>query len=61
MLQPQAEGTLLRGSSGGPLSLNDLRSLVMCAAYGAGLDGSQPRRPLEQIDLVLPALRDMTG
>jgi len=22
---------------------------------------SQPRRPLEQIDLVLPALRDMTG
>ena len=107
-LQPQAEGTLLRGSSGGPLPLNDVRSLVMYAAYDAGLDGadevtfqalrhtylvyllrqgirfadigrivgrlpqeelaaymrftpSQPRRPLEQIDPVLPALRDVTA
>jgi len=106
--QPQAEGTVLRGPSGGPLPLDDVRSLVMYAAYDAGIDGadevtlrtlrhtylvyllrqgirfadigrivgrlpqeelagymrfapSQPRRPLEQIDLVLPALRDMTG
>jgi len=106
--QPQAEGTVLRGPSGGPLPLHDVRSLVMYAAYDAGIDGadevtlrtlrhtylvyllrqgirfadigrivgrlpqeelagymrfapSQPRRPLEQIDLVLPALRDMTG
>jgi len=103
-LQPEAEGTLLRSPSGGPLPLDDIRSLVMYAAYDAGLDGadevtpralrhtylvyllrqgirfadigrivgrlppqelaaymryapSQPRVPLEQIDLTLPALR----
>ena len=91
----------MRGPSGGPLPLDDIRSLVMYAAYDAGLDGadevtlrtlrhtylvyllrqgirfadigrivgrlpqdeltaymrfapSQPRLPLEQIDLVLP-------
>jgi len=106
--EPQAEGTVLRGPSGGPVPLDDIRSLVMYAAYDAGLDGadevslralrhtylvyllrqgirfadigrlvgrlpqeelaaymrlapSQPRRPLEQIDPVLPALRDITG
>jgi len=104
-LQPQAAGTVLRGPSGGPLVLDEIRSLVMYAAYDAGLDGpdevtlrtlrhtylvyllrqgvrfadigrivgrlpqeelaaymrlapSQPRQPLEQIELVLPALRD---
>jgi len=107
-LQPEAAGTLLRSPSGGPLPLDDIRSLVMYAAYDAGLDGadevtpralrhtylvyllrqgirfadigrivgrlppeqlaaymryapSQPRLPLEQIDLVLPALRDSAG
>jgi polysaccharide biosynthesis transport protein len=107
-LQPEAAGTLLRGPSGGPLPLDDIRSLVMYAAYDAGLDGadevtpralrhtylvyllrqgirfadigrivgrlpqqelsaymryapSQPRLPLEQIDLILPGLREMTG
>jgi succinoglycan biosynthesis transport protein ExoP len=107
-LQPQAEGHVLRGASGGPLPLDDIRSLVMYAAYDAGLEGadevtlrtlrhtylvyllrqgirfadigrivgrlpqddlaaymrftpSQPRVPLEQIDPVLPALRDTTG
>jgi len=106
--QPQAEGTVLRGPTGGPLPLDDVRSLVMYAAYDAGLDGpdevtlralrhtylvyllrqgirfadigrivgrlpqeelatymryapSQPRQPLEQIDPVLPALRDIDG
>jgi succinoglycan biosynthesis transport protein ExoP len=106
--QTQPEGTVLRSSSGGPLPLEDIRSLVMYAAYDAGLDDadevtlralrhtylvyllrqgirfadigrivgrlpqeelaayvrfapSQPRQPLEQIDPVLPALRDMTG
>jgi integrase len=106
--QPQAEGTVLRSPSGGPLPLDDVRSLVMYAAYDAGLDGadevtlralrhtylvhllrqgirfadigrivgrlpqeelaaymrltpSQPRRPLEQIDPVLPALREAIG
>ena len=106
--QPQAEGAVLRGPSGGPLPLDDIRSLVMYAAYDAGLDGadevslralrhtylvyllrqgirfadigrivgrlpqeelaaymrfapSQPRQPLEQIDPVLPALRDMAA
>jgi len=104
--QPQAEGSVLRGPSGGPLPVDDLRSLVIYAAYDAGLGGadevslralrhtylvyllrqgirfadigrivgrlpqeelaaymrfapSQPRQPLEQIDPVLPALRDM--
>jgi integrase len=103
-LQPDATGSLLRSPSGGPLPLDDIRSLVMYAAYDAGLDGadevtpralrhtylvyllrqgirfadisrivgrlppqelaaymryapSQPRLPLEQIDLTLPALR----
>jgi integrase len=107
-LQPQAEGTLLHSSSGGPPPLDDVRNLVMYAAYDAGLDGadevtlptlrhtylvyllrqgirfadigrivgrlpqeelaaymrftpSQPRRPLEEIDPVLPALRKETG
>ena len=106
--QPEAVGTLLLGPSGGPLPLDDVRSLVMYAAYDAGLDGpdevtpqalrhtylvyllrqgirfadigrivgrlppqelaaymryapSQPRVPLEQIDLVLPALRDSSS
>jgi polysaccharide biosynthesis transport protein len=106
--QPEAAGTLLRSPSGGPLPLDDVRSLVMYAAYDAGLDGpdevtpralrhtylvyllrqgirfadigrivgrlppqelaaymryapSQPRLPLEQIDLVLQALRDATA
>jgi polysaccharide biosynthesis transport protein len=105
--EPQAEGTVLLdpGPSGDPLPIDDVRSLVMYAAYDAGLDGaddvtlrtlrhtylayllrqgirfadigrivgrlpqqeltaymrfapSQPRLPLEQIDLILPALRD---
>jgi len=107
-LQPEAAGTLLRSPSGGRLPPDDLRSLVMYAAYDAGLDGpdevtpqalrhtylvyllrqgirfadigrivgrlppqelaaymryapSQPRRPLEEIDLIPPALRDTTG
>jgi integrase len=107
-LQPQAEGTVLRGPSGGRLPVEDLRSLVMYAAYDAGIDGadevtlrtlrhtylvyllrqgirfadigrivgrlpqeelaaytrfapSQPRLPLEQIELTLPALRDVAG
>jgi uncharacterized protein involved in exopolysaccharide biosynthesis len=107
-VQPQAQGTVLRSPSGGPLPVDDVRSLVMYAAYDAGLDGpdevtprtlrhtylvyllrqgirfadivriigrlpqeelaaymrsapSQPRLPLEQIDLVLPAFRDTTG
>src|SRR6266850_8428128 len=106
--QPEAAGTLLRGPSGGPLPLDEVRSLVMYAAYDAGLDGpdevtpralrhtylvyllrqgirfadigriagslppqelaaymryapSQPRLPLEQIDLVLPALRGLSA
>jgi polysaccharide biosynthesis transport protein len=108
VLHPQAAGAVLRSPSGGPLPLDDIRSLVMYAAYDAGIDGadevtprtlrhtylvyllrqgirfadigriagrlpqqelaaymrfapSQPRRPLEQIELVLPALRDITG
>ena len=107
-LQSQAEGTVLRSPSGGRLPLEDARSLVMYAAYDAGLDGpdevtprtfrhtylvyllrqgirladigrivgrlpqeelaaylrfapSHPRQPIEQIELVLPALRDITG
>jgi succinoglycan biosynthesis transport protein ExoP len=107
-LQPQAEGDVLRGASGGPLPLDDIRSLVMYAAYDAGLEGadevtlrtlrhtylvyllrqgirfadigrivgrlpqdeltaymrfapSQPRQPLEQIELVMPGLRDISG
>ena len=93
--EPQADGRLLRGPSGDPLSLDDVRSQVMYAAYDAGLDGpdevtpralrhtyigrivgrlppqelaaymryapSQPRLPLEEVDLLLPALRDMAG
>jgi len=107
-LQSPAEGTVLRSRAGGPLPLDDVRSLVMYAAYDAGLEGadevtlpalrhtylvhllrqgirfadigqivgrlpqeelaaymrfapSQPRRPLDQIDPVLPALRDVTA
>jgi succinoglycan biosynthesis transport protein ExoP len=107
-LQPRAEGHVLRSPSGGPLPFDDVRSLVMYAAYDAGLDGAdevtprvlrhtylayllrqgirfadlgrivgrlpqeelagymrfaqaQPRLPLEQIDPVLPALRDPTA
>ena len=106
--QVQAEGTVLCGPSGGSLPVDDLRNLVIYAAYDAGLDGadevslralrhtylayllrqgirfadigriagrlpqeelaaymrlapSQPRRPLEEIDPVLPALRDTTA
>jgi integrase len=106
--QPEVAGTLLHSPAGGPLSLDDIGSLVMYAAYDAGLDGadeatpralrhtylvyllrqgirfadigriigrlpphelsaymryapSQPRRPLEQIDLTLPALRDLSA
>ena len=106
--QLRTEGPLLRSSSGGPLPLDDIRNLVMYAAYDAGLDGadevtlrslrhtylayllrqgirfadigrivgrlphdelaaymrftpSQPRLPLEQIELVMPGLRDITG
>lgn len=104
---PQPEGTLLRSPSGGPWPLGDIHSLLMYAAYDAGIDGadevtpralrhaylvyllrqgirladigrivghlppeeltaymrfapSRPRLPLDQIDLVLPALRDLT-
>jgi polysaccharide biosynthesis transport protein len=107
-LQPQAAGVVLRSTSGGPLPLDDIRSLVMYAAYDAGIEGadevtprtlrhtylayllrqgirladvgriagrlpqeelaaymrfapSQPRQPLEQIELVLPAFRDIAG
>src|SRR5262249_25445721 len=107
-LPPRAEGHILRGEAGGPLPLDDIRSLVMYAAYDAGIEGadevtlrtlrhtylvyllrqgirfadigrivgrlpqdelaaymrfapSQPRVPLEQIDSVLPALRDVAG
>jgi integrase len=106
--QPQAAGVVLRSPSGGPMPLDDIRSLVMYAAYDAGIDSAdevtprtlrhtyliyllrqgirfadigqivgrlpqqelaaymrfappQPRRPLEQIELVLPALRDIAG
>jgi succinoglycan biosynthesis transport protein ExoP len=106
--QLRTEGPLLRSSTGGPLPLDDIRNLVMYAAYDAGLDGadevtlrslrhtylvyllrqgirfadigrivgrlpqdelaaymrfapSQPRQPLEQIELVMPGLRDITG
>jgi integrase len=107
-LQPQATGVVLRSPSGGPLPLDDIRSLVMYAAYDAAVEAadevtprtlrhtylvyllrqgirfadigriagrlpqqelaaymrfapSQPRKPLEQIDLVLPALRDIAA
>jgi len=107
-LQPQAAGAVLRSPSGGPWPLDDIRSLVMYAAYDGGLEGAdevtprtlrhtylvyllrqgirfadigriagrlpqeelaaymrfapfQPRQPLEQIELVLPALRHVTG
>jgi polysaccharide biosynthesis transport protein len=107
-LHPQAAGAVLRSPSGGPLPLDDIRSLVMYTAYDAGIDGadevtpqtlrhtylvyllrqgirfadigrivgrlpqhelaaymrfapSQPRLPIEQIELVLPALRDIAG
>ena len=107
-VQPQAAGAVLRSPSGGPWPLDDIRSLVMYAAYDGGLEGAdevtprtlrhtylvyllrqgirfadigriagrlpqeelaaymrfapfQPRQPLEQIELVLPALRHVTG
>jgi len=107
-LQPQAAGAVLCSPSGGPLPLDDIRSLVMYAAYDAGIEAadevtlqtlrhtylvyllrqgirfanigriagslpqrelaaymrfapSQPRRPLEEIELVLPPLRDIAG
>ena len=107
-LQPQAAGLVLRSPSGGSFPLDDIRSLVMYAAYDAGIEGadevtpealrhtylvyllrqgirfadigriagrlpqqelaaymrfapSQPRRPLEEIELVLPPLRDIAG
>jgi uncharacterized protein involved in exopolysaccharide biosynthesis len=107
-LQPQAAGAVLCSPSGGPLPLDDIRSLVMYAAYDAGIEAadevtlqtvrhtylvyllrqgirfadigriagrlpqqelaaymrfapSQPRRPLEEIELVLPPLRDIVG
>ena len=107
-LQPQTERTVLRSTSGGRLPVEDVRSLVMYAAYDAGIDSAdevtprtlrhtylvyllrqgirfadigrivgrltqeelaaytqfapaQPRLALEQIELVLPALRDLTG
>jgi polysaccharide biosynthesis transport protein len=107
-LESRADGKLLRSPSGDRLPLEDARSLVMYAAYDAGLDTAeevtprslrhtylvyllrqgirfadigrivgrlpqeelaaymrfapaQPRQPLEQIELVLPALRDITG
>jgi polysaccharide biosynthesis transport protein len=44
-LQPQAEGHVLRGASGGPLPLDDIRSVVMYAAYDAGLDGADEVTP----------------
>ena len=44
-LQPEAAGTLLRSPSGGPLPLDDVRSLVMYAAYDAGLDGADEVTP----------------
>ena len=108
VLQPQAAGAVLRSPSGGPLPLDDVRSLVMYAAYDAGIEAadevtlrtlrhtylvyllrqgirfadigriagrlpqqelpaytrfapSQRRRPLDEIELVLPPLRDITG
>ena len=107
-LQPQAAGAVLCSPSGGPLPLDDIRSLVMYAAYDGGIEAadevtlqtlrhtylvyllrqgirfanigriagslpqrelaaymrfapSQPRRPLEEIELVLPPLRDIVG
>ena len=107
-LQPHAAGAVLCSPSGGPLPLDDIRSLVMYAAYDAGIEAadevtlrtlrytylvyllrqgirfadigriagrlpqqelaaymrfapSQPRRPLEEIELVLPPLRDIAG
>src|SRR4029077_12650140 len=43
--QPEAAGTLLRSPSGGPLPLDDIRSLVMYTAYDAGLDGPDELTP----------------
>jgi polysaccharide biosynthesis transport protein len=107
-LQPQAAGAVLRSPSSGPLLLDDIRSLVMYAAYDAGIEAadevtlrtlrhtylvyllrqgirfadigriagrlpqqelaaymrfapSQPRRPLGEIELVPPSLRDIAG
>ena len=98
----------MQGPSGAPLTADDVATVVMYAAYDAGLDGAdevtprtlrhtyllyllrqgirfadlgrivgrlpqdelatymrfapaQARLPLERIDLILPALRDITG
>jgi polysaccharide biosynthesis transport protein len=44
-LQPRAEGPVLRSPSGGPLPFDDVRNLVMYAAYDAGLDGADEVTP----------------
>ena len=44
-LQAQAAGAVLRSPSGGPLPLDDIRTLVMYAAYNAGLDGADEVTP----------------
>jgi integrase len=44
-LQSPAEGPVLRSPSGGPLPFDDVRNLVMYAAYDAGLDGADEVTP----------------
>jgi polysaccharide biosynthesis transport protein len=44
-LHPQAAGAVLRSPSGGPLLLDDIRSLVMYAAYDAGIEGADEVTP----------------